>query len=347
MKLYTDSTGKFQMYIPIDWEYKNPSLYHNNDGNQPQAFGLYGSLLGAFQISCKPVTEHIAQLINKRNEPIQSSSSTKLFFSELKTEYPKTEMYMFSSAVDDHYFFATYTISNKDESQIEKYADELLKVREVLSTIKFVKPEFREKVIANRRYDLFMASMAATIDLMNKAIKNESFIEYVALSANQIDALLRLSIILTEQLENKNDEINTLYLFQSESDKAIIMERSIYKIALEKEIISQDIFERLETLYKERNKVIHRFIITDIRTEDILNISVKFHNVSIVIDSIVNTLEQKQLELKIGTHKNNLDLGKKPDEELLNRIISGIRDKHGEVSTGTILGTEINKTTTN
>lgn len=68
------------MDIPVNWEYKNPSLYRKAVEGSPQAFGFYDKALGAFQISCKPVTDHIKNVIKKRNEPIQSSSSGKLFF---------------------------------------------------------------------------------------------------------------------------------------------------------------------------------------------------------------------------------------------------------------------------
>ena len=227
MKLYTDHSGKFQMYIPIDWQYKNPTLYNTVNDNNPQAFALYDDMLGAFQISCKPVNEHIQELIKNRKEPIQSSDTETLSFLENSISSERIEVYIFTCAVDDHYLLATYTIRNKNEKLRDKYNDELNKVRKTLSTVKFIKPEFRQKVVSLRRFNLFMASIATTIDLRNRAIQNNSFIEYVILSASSIDALLRLSIILTSQIENKNDEIDTTLLFQSESDKAI-MEREIY-----------------------------------------------------------------------------------------------------------------------
>ena len=129
MKLYTDYSGKFQMYIPIEWQYKNPTLYNNIDDGKPQSFALYDDILGAFQISCKPINEHISKLIKTRNELIQSSDSKKLIFSEVKSVIGKTEMYMFSCAVDDHFLFATYTITDKDEKLNEKYEVELEKVK--------------------------------------------------------------------------------------------------------------------------------------------------------------------------------------------------------------------------
>lgn len=339
MKLYTDHSGKFQMYIPIDWQYKNPTYYNTVNDSNPQSFALYDDMLGAFQISCKPVNEHISKLIKGRNEPIQSSDTKTLVFSENINISKNMEVYMFSCAVDDHFLFATYTIADKKENLRDKYDEELCKVRETLSTIKFVKPEFRDKVVAIRRFGLFMASLATTVDLKNRAIQNNSFIEYAILSANSIDALLRLSIILTSQIENKNDDIDTNLLFQSESDKPI-MEREIYKQTLSKGIISQAMYDDLEKLYTQRNRVVHRYIITDIRTDEIFDIS---HNYAILdskIGDIVNNLEQEQVKQKVGIHKNNNDLGTKPNGVELERIISCIKDKHGNINYHNILDQE-------
>jgi len=339
MKLYTDITGKFQMYIPLNWEYKNPSLYKEIESGRPQAFGTYGKLLGAFQISCKKVTEHISNLIKTRKEIIQSSNSEQLLFSEMLLAEENLENYMFSCAVDDHYFFATYILTDKKKELRKKYEEELQDVRTALKSIKFIKPEFRQIVSSKRRFNLFMTSIAATVDLMNKAHQNESLIEYVALSANRIDALLRLSIILTKQIEGRSDEIDTKYLFQAETDKAI-MERKIYKIVLEKGIINQTIFEDLEELYKERNKVIHRYIITDIRTEDIGRIAYDYQQLSDKIEVIINQIEEKQYKMKLGIHKDNDKLAML-DDFRFKELISNIRDKHGNLRVKEILGEKI------
>lgn len=329
------------MYIPNKWEYKNPSLYQKLDGKRPHAFGVYGELIGAFQISCKEVNEYIRKLIKKRKEPIQSSSSKKLTFSNMLTKNNDVEMHIFTCAVDDHYFLATYTLTDRKPELKSKYERELAEVKEALSTIKFIKLEFRDIVSSNRRFDLFMTSIAATIDLLNKAGKNGSLIEYVALSANKIDALLRLSIILSQQIEEGNALIDTKYLFQADSDKAI-MERTIYNTVLEKGIISVAIYEELEKLYRERNKVVHRYIITDIRTEDIKKIAYEYYQLSEKIDTIVNDLEKKQNDLNVGIHKNNETLGTLGDTTL-KEVISKIRDKHGDVGMNDILGNKIIK----
>lgn len=330
MKLYTDYTGKFQMYIPIEWEYKNPSLYEKVVEGTPQAFGLYDSLLGAFQLSCKPINEHISELIKTRHEPIQSSDSVKLIFSEFKNDMGDKTIFVFSCAVDDHYFLATYIIPIGSISK-DEYKAEMANVKKTLSTVKFIKPDFRNHLITKRRFDLFMSSIAATIDLKNKSIENGSFIEYVVLAANKIDALLRLSIILTNQINNKNDEIDTTFLFQNEGDKPL-MERTIYKIVFDKGILEQIFFDELEDLYKQRNKVIHRYIITDIRTTDVVKIAIRYGTLEEKIDLIVNNLEKKQSELKIGIYANSKDLGKGFNEIEMKELLTKIRDKHGKVN---------------
>lgn len=332
MKLYTDATGKFQMLIPVEWEYKNPYIQRNE--GEPHAFGTYDKLLGAFQISCKPVTNHIENVIKNKGLIVQQSGVKQLKFSEDYLSMNETETYLWTCAVDDHFVLVTYIIDTK-ASKKKKAQAELLDVHKVISSFKFIKPEFRDRVLTLRRYGLFMVSIAATIDLRNRALKNGAFIELVVLTANRIDGLLRLAIILTDQLEQKNEEIDTSILFQGESDN-IIMERKIYQAALSKGIISQQIFDELERLYQERNKVVHRYIITDIRTENVLMIAKAYSEIENKVDEIINKLEQEQYELKIGINATDTPPGERLDGQLLSRLLTEIRDKHGRVKWETI-----------
>jgi len=111
----------------------------------------------------------------------------------------------------------------------------------------------------------FLSSFGAAVHLSQKAKTNGFFIEQVCLFANIIDGLLRLSLLIKEQLDTKSDSINQIYLFQSDQAK-IISERRIYNIALDKKIIGKRIFNQLESLYLLRNKIIHRYIISGIKT---------------------------------------------------------------------------------
>lgn len=327
MKLYTDFTGKFQMDIPLDWEYKNPSLYRKTEEGTPQAFGFYDKTLGAFQISCKKVTDHIKNLISIRNEPIQSSDSAKLLFSEQLISTVGQNVYAFSCAVDDHYFFATYIVNPIKRNQ-KKIDAELKIVRDVLTSVKFIKEPFRQIVITQRRLDLYMSAIATIMELKSKAIERDSHIEYIVYSANHIDALLRLAIILTNQLANKNEEIDLGLLFQAETDRPV-MERTVYQKCLDLAIISQPLFNELELLYKERNKVIHRFIITDIRSEDVFKLALEYEKLYDKIDDLILKLEKKQIEERVGVWgKNPINGLSDGQREILK---TKIRDKTGRL----------------
>ena len=326
MKLFSEQNGIFQMYIPVEWQYQNPSLYKNEAG-APHTFQLYDNPLGGFQLSCKEVNPHIKKIIKSNRLRIQPSESDELEFAEQIFLDKKFSTYTWMCAVDDYFVFATYIFETKRKS-LKKRISELSNVKNALAMFKLVKPQFRSIVAASRRYELFIGSIAANIDLRNKAIKNNSFIELVVLIANHIDAALRLSIIYTNQIENSNDEIDTTYLFQSETDKAV-MEREIYKVALDRNIIDKRTFDELELLYKERNKVVHRYIITDIQTGDVLEIARKYFGIDERIDSITNSLERKQFDLKVGIHGKSVEPPGSPSKHELKKIYSQIRDKHG------------------
>lgn len=315
------------MLTPLAWEYKNPLF--ESSGPAPHAFGIYDKVMGAFQLSCKPVNTHIEGLIKTRRLPIQESGKGILVFDEVFVDHGDQHAYMFCCVVDDHFIFATYIVDAK-KAISKKGQQELTEVRSALSTIKYIKPAFRGKVLSVRRYNLFMASMAATIDLKNKAMKNGSFIELVVLTANRIDGELRLALILDDQLVNKHDDIDVTILYQGEQDKAV-MERQIYKMALDKNIIEQDVFDELEVLYKERNRVVHRYIITDIRTQQVLQIAFKYYQLEEKVNRIVNNLEQKQFELQVGIHASSTAPGSMVDDDFLEKIRFAVRDKHGPV----------------
>jgi hypothetical protein len=326
MKLYTDITGKFQMFIPVEWEFKNPTFYKNQ--NTPNAFGQYDNTVGAFQISCKPINQHISELIKGKDLTIQKSEE-QLQFTEDIAQTKKFHTYLWMCAVDDHFILITYIFDSKI-SKRKSTINELSSVRKTIASLKFIKPQYRDIILSQRRYGLFISSMAASIDLRNKALENGSFIELVILIANRIDGLLRLSIILTNQLENNNSEIDSSILYQSEDDKPL-MERQIYKISFERKIIDKKLYDELELLYKERNKVVHRYIITDIRTEDVLNIAKEYSEIEDKVDKIISELEIRQYTLKVGINNGDLRPGEKLDSLEMKKLLTSVRDKHGRI----------------
>lgn len=171
----------------------------------------------------------------------------------------------------------------------------------------------------------FLKGIGASNELLHKAFKQNAFIEMVCLTANQIDALLRIAIILQNQLNNNNKVLIEELLFQGDGD-GIIMEKRIYDLALQRLIISKPTHDRLYALYNQRNKVVHRYIISDITTQQIKNIARDFLSLRNEIKEIVREIENTQIKSGKGMTSNDPML---TPEEVQKFIEESIKDKHG------------------
>ena len=145
----------------------------------------------------------------------------------------------------------------------------------------------------------FMNGFAAATKLLNRAGQNGFLVEYVCLATSVIDAVLRIGIILKYQLKNKTDEVLDELLYMEDEDK-IVSEREVYRKAREQDIIDEESFEHLNHLYKKRNRVVHRYIISNITTRKVLDIAIQYERLIPVVSKQIATLEEQQLELGIG-----------------------------------------------
>lgn len=178
------------------------------------------------------------------------------------------------------------------------------------------------------KFENFMNGFVAATQLLQRAGEKGFFIEYTCLSASIIDGLLRIGLILKHQLETKTDEIDESLLYQTNEDR-IIPERKIYQIALEKTIISQELFDKLEELYKKRNRVIHRYIISNISTREVLNIGIKYEEIRSSVSDAVKKLEDEQIETGIGMTKTGKDKPE-PVGDMLKRLNDMSAKKHDD-----------------
>jgi len=179
----------------------------------------------------------------------------------------------------------------------------------------------------NKFYN-FMKGLGAASQLLYLSKNKGCFIECVCLSATIIDASLRIGIILKHQLDTKTNSILTDLIFQSDEDK-IISERKVYKKALFADVINQDIYNKLELLYKQRNKVVHRYIISEITTEKIILIAQEYNDVIDSIKKCLDELEIRQINEGIGMTKSGREV---PIETIMNKekiMNNMIREKHG------------------
>ena len=104
---------------------------------------------------------------------------------------------------------------------------------------------------------------------------------------------------LKRQIENNTDQIETKWIYQGANDK-IISEKDIYKKAKELEIINTETFNELYELYTDRNRVVHRFIISEIILAEVEVIAYKYYNIRERVKVIMDDIESEQLRLGVG-----------------------------------------------
>ena len=172
----------------------------------------------------------------------------------------------------------------------------------------------------------FMNGFAAAVQLKTRAGENGFFIEYVCLATTVIDAMLRIGIILNHQLKNKSMDIIDELLFQSDEDK-IIFEREIYRRAFSERIITKNLFNELENLYIKRNRILHRYIISDITTKQVLKVGLAYEQLFPLIEDKVRELEIKQIELGVGMTEGSDE----KEIQIKSQIEKMIAKKHKDV----------------
>jgi len=177
--------------------------------------------------------------------------------------------------------------------------------------------------MSEEKFRQFMNGFVAAAQLLRRAAETGFFIEYICLGASIIDAALRIGLILQHQLRTSSTEILEDLLLQSPEDR-IISEREIYRRARQENVIDEDLFQKLETLYSKRNRVVHRYVISELATIQVLEIASEFEQTLSVISTAVGVLEARQAESGVGITKT----GKLPG---LGRALAEMSaEKHGD-----------------
>lgn len=325
MKKFIDPSGNYIFIIPNEWGYMN--VIRKTEANAPDSFELYENSIGCFQISCNDKNQgRIPEMISANKLETQKSGTNNLKFIEKYISELKYDLYLWIAVVEDKFIMCKY-IYDHEKKDTQEIKDELIKVRACLKTIIVVEQQHKEQILASERFTKFMTAIGATIDLINRAYQNGSSVELVVLLANKIDALLRLTLILKKQLDDNSNAIDTTLIFQKETDRPI-MEKRVYDLALKEGIIDQVLYDELYELYNQRNKVIHRYIITDLLTRDVMKTAVRYTMIEDKVGIIVAQYEQAQFKQKIGVYGVDSDPNNPIDDETKQAVLGAIKEKH-------------------
>lgn len=172
------------------------------------------------------------------------------------------------------------------------------------------------------RLTKFLASLHAAAQIVRRATENGYVVEVVVVAAAVIDAALRMGLVLQHQIDTKSTQIPLEWLFQGESERSA-SEREIYRKAFDKKIISKELYDKLEALYVKRNRVVHRYVISDITTKEVFEIAVNYEKVIAEVNRAIWEIEELQIKLGVGmTRRGSVP---KPDIE---------HDRHLEMKHG-------------
>lgn len=320
MKHWTEPQGRFIVNIPIEWQYRNV-VVDEGEEKSPYSFEPYEDSIGCFQLSCYPLEEG---RINP-NFPIQKNNS-KIKWFESRMGDKDIEASLFHAQVDDLLCMAKYIYSS-DKINDKEIKEQLEKVRLSLDTFRVIPKYDRELAMNLDKHDNFLASLAVSYDLLWNASESESYIELVVILANQIDAFLRSAIILKTQLDTETNKIEVKYIFQGD-DESGISERKIYKKAHDIKILDDSIFKELNDLYDIRNRVIHRYIISFLKTRDIVNLAYEYSILNEKIRLILKSYEEMQYGKGFGIYGKGYSKDDEFDETDYRWAYSMANDKH-------------------
>jgi len=145
----------------------------------------------------------------------------------------------------------------------------------------------------------FMAGFTAARELHARAGTAGCFVECVCLGASLVDAFLRVGLVLQYQLNNRTRDIPLSLIFQGPADPAL-SEREIYRRALAASVIDNDTFTCLQALYDQRNRVVHRYVISRITTSDVLDIATKYEEMISLLSKRIYEIEEQQIKEGVG-----------------------------------------------
>lgn len=136
--------------------------------------------------------------------------------------------------------------------------------------------------------------------LLQRSHEQGFLIEGLVLYAALVDGFCRIALVLKQQIVNQSPDFDVRYIYQNEKDTNYYTEREIYRQSLGGGIIDEDLFNDINALYDFRNKVIHRFFISEIEYSHLGLVLDKYELVFQRLWNIVYSLESEQIHKGVG-----------------------------------------------
>lgn len=312
--IHTD--GHFKIKIPFTWRYTPPI-----EGEKVHTFSEYEIWkTDAFQVSMFKVDEQgLERFKSLAARKIKTNLNGQDYFTSEPIVADGATIKVWMALIDQEVVTLTLTCVEDETEELRAPIEDRLEVAErVASTFKLVKEQDRENEITSHRFAAFLQGIGASSYMLDKAVESKSFIEATCLLAGQIDGLLRTGIVLKKQLDDKSSDIDLEWIYQGPNDTKK-SEKDIYNKALKLGVISEEIYNKLFELYEDRNRVIHRFVISEITIAEVEEIAYRYYLIQQKVNRVIFEIEKEQIEKGVGMTTS----GETPAENTLIDMIKG------------------------
>lgn len=172
----------------------------------------------------------------------------------------------------------------------------------------------------HNKFENFLLSFGAARLLLQKAHNNGSLIEGLILYASLVDGFCRICLVLREQVDTNSADIDERYIHQG--DKKNFSEREIYRLAYRKKIITKKIFEEMNDLYDIRNRIVHRFFLSEVKYSCLEEVCGRYELLYNQLWQTTHDLETLQIKKGVGmTAEGNMT--KEEERAIFRSIMKG------------------------
>jgi uncharacterized protein YutE (UPF0331/DUF86 family) len=141
-------------------------------------------------------------------------------------------------------------------------------------------------------FDELVHSVPTSRVLLQKAHETGALIEGLCLYVSLLDALLRLGIIYTRTQKAPDHTYQVAkQMIRQEDNEKTYSEKEIYRQALSDGVIAPELHDKLLKMYAFRNKVVHRFNISNITYAEIGEACTEFEKIYQEVMVIIDVLE--------------------------------------------------------
>ena len=197
---FKDPNGKFSIGVSSDWKYNKDSK------NGLHQFEVSKECI--FQISCRPITDHISKVIEANNMKFHDFDFPNISYNESYEERDDMRCYIWMCPIDDHFITSMYYYDPKERP--EMIGLELMGIRMSLRNIQYFRSEEfvkksrpqKDKVKSKNYSDIESWRNIPSNFMGNITQKNKDRTKVQMLSPVEID-VVKLYALLKCKVSNK------------------------------------------------------------------------------------------------------------------------------------------------